>query len=109
MPRSQTVTVNGKQVTVKEKTVRELREEVIPQITNALKMDDLAGKEITDVVSLLTEKVAEFFPELTPADVDNAYPSEIEALVEAWINVNFTGVKKIYAPVLRLTQLGSAK
>ena len=36
----------------------------------------------------------------------NAYMSEIEALVEAFIDVNFTGIKRLVKPLMNLIQAG---
>jgi hypothetical protein len=45
-------------------------------------------------------------PGLAEGDIKNAYPSELEALVEAFINVNFTGLKRVSGPLLKLVQAG---
>lgn len=110
MPRSKVVTVNGKQVNVKEYKIRELREDVLPRLTSAMdnmKIEEIATKNLGDVIPILEGKLVEFFPELTEADIDEAYPSEIEALIEAWVDVNFTGLKRIYRPVLALAKMGA--
>jgi hypothetical protein len=65
------------------------------------------GMNITEIIPVFEDKLVEFFPELTPADIEESYPSEIEALVEAWIAVNFTGLKKIFKPLLSLAQMGT--
>lgn len=109
MPRSKVVTVNGKQITVKEYKIKELREDFLPKLASVLDMQELAGKEMKDLVPLFESKLAEFFPELTEADIEESYPSEIEALIEALIEVNFTGLKKIYQPLLSLARAGLAR
>ncbi|RJQ25445.1 MAG: hypothetical protein C4589_11280 [Peptococcaceae bacterium] len=109
MPRSKVVTINGKQITVKEHKIKELREEVIPKLSIVMDAQELAGKGIKDMVPVFEAKIAELFPEVTEADVDESYPSEVEALIEAWVEVNFTGLKKIYKPLLSLAQMGIAK
>jgi len=48
----------------------------------------------------------QLFPELTKDDVKNAYMSELEALVEAFVNVNFFGIKKLIQPMLKMAQAG---
>jgi len=107
MPRNKTVTINGKQVTVREHKIKELREDIIPKLSSFMDMQKLAGKEIKDIIPFFEARLAEFFPEITEADIDEAYPSEIEALLETWIDVNFFGLKKIYKPVLSLAQMGT--
>jgi len=109
MPRSKIVTVNGKSITIKESKIKELKEDVIPRLSGITDSKGLAGKEVKDIIPILESKLVEFFPEITEADIEEAYPSEIEALVEAWIEVNFTGLKKIYRPVLALAKMGLAK
>lgn len=105
MPRNKTVTINGKQVTVKEHKIKELREDVIPKLSSFIDMQELTGKDIKDIIPLFEARLAEFFPEITEADIDEAYPSEIENLLETWIDVNFFGLKKIYKPVLSLARM----
>lgn len=109
MPRSKTVTVNGKQINVKEYKVRELREDVLPKITDLLDGEKLGSKELPDLVPLLESKLVELFPGLTEADIEESYSSEIEALIEAWVDVNFTGLKKVYRPLLSFAQMGTVK
>lgn len=104
--RSKTVTVNGKQIVVKERKFKELRDEIFPKVSGILENLDL--KDIKDVFPLFQQKAAEFFPELSEADVEEAYPSEIEELIQTWIDVNFFGVKKLIAPILSLTKLGAS-
>jgi hypothetical protein len=106
--RSEIVTVNGKKVTVKEKRVIELRTEVAPKIFELFD-GGLTGLDTADLIPALQEKVSEIFPELSPEDLDNCYPSEIEALVQAFINVNFGGLKKIIPKLSGLIKAGMSK
>lgn len=106
--RTKTVTVNGKQVVVREHKIKELRGEVLPKILGALEGDDFKNKEVKDLIPVLEQKLAEFFPELSEADIEEAYPSEIEELITVWVDVNFFGVKKLMKPILSLTKLGSS-
>ena len=109
MPRSKVVTVNGKTITVKESKIRELRDDVMPKLTGSISAEELAGKEIKDIVPFLMSKITEIFPEVTEADIEESYMSELEALIEAWVNVNFTGIKRIYKPALALIKMASVK
>lgn len=106
--RSKTVTVNGKQVTVKEKRVSELRTEVFPKIASFLD-GELQNTQVTDILPLLENKLSEIFPELSPEDVDNAFPSELEELIQAFIDVNFSGLKKMVIPLFGLIKNGMSK
>lgn len=107
--RTKTVTVNGKQVVVKEQKIKELREEVAPKVFAILDTSSVQDMQTSDWIRLLESRVAEFFPELTEADIDEAYPSEIEALIQAYIDVNFSGLKKMAKPLLSFIQVGSSK
>lgn len=104
--RTQTVTVNGKQVTVKEAKIKEFKEVILPRVFGMLEGVELKDKQVVDLIPLFAEKVAEFFPELSEADVEEAYPSEIEGLIEAYINVNFSGLKKMAKPLFGLLKTG---
>lgn len=107
--RNKTVTVNGKQIVVKEKRVSELRNDVLPKVINLIDGDELKGTELNNILPLLEEKISEFFPDLSPDDVDNAYPSEIEDLIRAFIDVNFAGLKKIIPLASGLLKIGMSK
>jgi hypothetical protein len=102
--RTVTVKVNGKPVTVKELKVRELRDEILPKFKDLFK--DGANTEISSFVTGIEEKLSEIFPELVPVDLEEAYPSEIEALIEGWIKVNFFGVQKLLKPVISWAKTG---
>lgn len=51
---------------------------------------------------LLGEKLCLVIPGLTLEDIENAYPSEMEMAIAAFIDVNFTGIKKVGAPLLKM-------
>lgn len=109
MMRSKIVTVNGKSIKVQEKRIGEL-EELINNTLGNVKTDDLnnaINKEINfnTVFEILYDKLTEIFPELTQDDIKNAYPSELENLVQAFIDVNFFGIKKIIPGVMNLISL----
>lgn len=109
--RTKTVTVAGKTVIVNEKKISELKalganyKDEIDQITKANNFDDiskLAGE-------LIYARLPELFPVLKPEDIDDAYPSELEELVGAFVDVNFTGIKKIGMPLLQVILQGLKK
>jgi hypothetical protein len=111
--RTKTVTVNGKKVTVKESRVSEIKNDILPKVFSTLEGLDIKGslqdKQVTDLIPLFAEKVSEFFPEVSAEDIEDAYPSEIEELVKAFIEVNFSGLKKILIPALSLLRTGIPK
>ena len=106
--RNKTVTVNGKQVVLKEKRISELRTEVFPKIMDLLD-GGLSNIDVKDILPLLEEKISEIVPELSPEDIDNAYPSELEALIQGFIEVNFSGVKKMVPTLSGLIKVGMSK
>lgn len=106
--RSKIVTINGKKVTVKEKRIIELREEIAPKIFGIFD-GGLEGLDTADLIPFLEEKVSEIFPELSPEDIDNAFPSELEELIQAFIDVNFGGIKKILPALSGLIKVGMSK
>jgi len=105
--RSKTVEIAGKEIIIRELKIREIKDNVIPKIGTAWK--EVSGGEVAEVVDRLGEQVVDVFPELKGLDIQDCYPSEIEAFVEAWIDVNFTGVKRLLGPLLSLAKLGQDK
>ena len=109
--RSETVTIGSKTIIVKEKTVGELKglfnenKNVFDGLIKANSTDDVAS----NVNDILYSKLTELFPVLNNEDIDNAYPSELEELAGAFINVNFTGIKKAIIPLIKTTLAGLTK
>ena len=102
--RTKTVIVNGKPIFINEYKIKALKEEVLPKLEPAFKA--LTAGEISEIVDTFGQQLKEVFPELKDIDFDDCYPSEIEAFVEAWIEVNFTGLKRVAGPLLSLAQMG---
>ncbi|ABB14510.1 hypothetical protein [Carboxydothermus hydrogenoformans] len=101
--RVKTVKVAEKTVTVRELKIKEIKETVIPLITEAFG-ENITNKQLDELIPFLQENLLKLFPELTQEDLDEAYMSQIEELVEAWLDVNFFGVKKIIKPLLSFSQ-----
>ena len=103
--RTKQVTINGKTVTVKEKRVKELREQVLPMLLPAV--DELVGvdsvEQLFDKIPAFEEKIASLFDDVTVEDIENAYMSEIEELLQAFVDVNFFGLKRLLGQVFSLT------
>jgi len=105
--RSKKVTVAGKEVTVNEQRIGEL-EQLLEKYGQAI--DGLfsvnTAKELKDTVfTLLYDNLPELVPELAKEDVANAYASEIEELINAFIDVNFFGVKRLAGTLFRATSM----
>lgn len=111
MARSKDVTVlqesrkNGVMVRIKEKTLGQLEDLFNKvagvKIADILKADD-PDQLKNSIMGMLTGNIPELFPPIVTEDVKNLYPSEIEELVEAFIDVNFFGVKRLAVPFMAL-------
>lgn len=109
MPRKQVVTVSGKTITITEKRVGEI-EGLMSQLSDPFN-ETLKATTVEEVkaglLGTLYDKLpALIAPDLTAEDMKNAYPSEIEDLIGAFIDVNFTGVKRVVGPLLNLARAG---
>jgi len=107
--RNKVVSFAGKEIRVEERRIGELEKlvaELFPRSKGNIANIDLA-KEFGDLdFSILYKKLPIIFPELTKDDIKNAYMSEIETLLEAFVDVNFLGIKKLLKPMLKLAQSG---
>ena len=107
--RNKIVKFAGKDIDVKEKKIGELEilvRELFPSTKGKLKNLDKALNDLEIDWDLLYKKLPVVFPDITEDDVKNAYMSELEALVEAFVNVNFFGLKKLIQPMLKMVQDG---
>lgn len=107
MPRNKTVSVNGKDIIVQEKRIKELEGLVNKLFPGAKgKIANIDIEKAIDRIGfdLLYKEFPDIFTGLTKEDIQNAYPSELEELVEAFIDVNFTGIKRLVAPLMSLIQ-----
>lgn len=107
--RNKLVTIADKTIDVKEMRIGELEKlviELFPESKGDIKKIDISKLLEGAGFDLLYDKLPTLFPELTKDDVKNAYMSELEALVEAFVNVNFFGLKKLIQPMLKMAQAG---
>lgn len=94
----------GKKLTIREKKIKELKalaEKIGVEFQDIFKADEV-GDVLGVLTSLLNDKIPEIFPEITSDDVDEAYSSEVEELISAFMDVNFSGLKKVVTPMLKL-------
>ena len=107
--RNKTVEFAGKKIRVEEKRIGELEKIVAVlfpeskgniQKINLNKLLEQAGFD------LLYKKLPVIFPDITKEDVKNAYMSELEQLIEVFVEVNFTGLKRLIKPMMGLIQAG---
>jgi len=107
--RNKVVSFAGKEIRVEEKRIGELEKlitELFPSSKGKIANIDLAKELDALDFDILYEKLLVIFPELTKDDIKNAYMSEIEELIEAFLDVNFLGLKKLLRPMLTLAQSG---
>lgn len=100
--RTKIVKVANKEILIQEKTIGEIK-----KLVNELNMDfsKLMETEINkegflnDVLGILQDKIEVIFPQLKDIDMDNVYPSELEALIDGFLEVNFLMMKKVFMKV----------
>ena len=112
MPRNKIVKFAGKDIDVKEKKIGELEiltRELFPQTKGKLKNLDKALNDLELDWDLLYKKLPIIFPEITEDDVKNAYMSDLEALLGAFIDVNFFALKQMIPRLMLLAQTGSQR
>lgn len=107
--RNKVVSFAGKEIRVEEKRIGDLEKliiELFPTSKGKIANIDLAKEMGALDFDILYKKLPVIFPELTKEDIRNAYMSEIETLLEAFVDVNFLGLKKLLKPMLTLAQSG---
>lgn len=104
--RSKPIPFAGKEITVREHKIKELKEladKVGTDFDSIVKANDFDDVK-SAITGVLEEKLPIVFPSIKKEDIDEAYPSEIEELITAFIDVNFFGIKKVVMPLLKLAQ-----
>ena len=112
MPRNKIVPIGEKKINVQERRVGELEEltkQLFPSTKGKLKNLDKALNDLELDWDLLYDKIPVVFPEVTKEDVVNAYPSELENLIGAFIDVNFFALKQMIPKLMLLAQTGSQR
>lgn len=107
--RNKLVTIADKTIDVKEMRIGELEKlvtELFPESKGDFRKIDVSKLMEGAGFDLLYQKLPKLFPELTKDDVKNAYMSELEAVVEAFVDVNFFGIKKLIQPLMKVVQAG---
>lgn len=110
MPRTKNVTVAGKEYVVQERRIGELKAlitSLFPGSGGKLSQINPASLFELEIDEVLSTRLPELFPGLTAEDIDNAYMSELEALFEAFVDVNFFGLKRLVTPLMNLAQAGA--
>lgn len=109
MARSKKITINEKEFVVKECRIKELEALIekfkgdFDAVTTIKSAEDL--KQV--VGALLRTRLPSLIPGLQEDDISNAYPSEIEEALEGFIEVNFTGMRKLVSQIFSLAHVAS--
>jgi Ca2+-binding EF-hand superfamily protein len=107
--RNKTVEFAGKKIRVEEKRIGELEKivaDLFPESKGNIQKVDLSKLLEQAGFDLLYKKLPVIFPDITKDDIKNAYMSELEQLIEVFIDVNFTGLKRLIKPLMGLIQVG---
>ena len=108
--RNKIVKFAGKDIDVKEKKIGELEilvRELFPSTKGKLKNLDKALNDLEIDWDLLYKKLPVVFPDITEDDVKNAYMSDLEKLIGAFVDVNFFALKQMIPRLMLLAQTGS--
>ena len=99
------IVIGGQQITIKEKKIKVIKNDTMEKLPKAFEAIQSVsmGAELVDALQV---QLKEFFPELKNIDLEDCYPSEIEDFLEAWSDVNFTGLKRLFGPLMSLAQMG---
>jgi restriction endonuclease S subunit len=110
--RNKIVKFADKDIDVKEKKIGELEilvRELFPSTKGKLKNLDKALNDLELDWDLLYKKIPIVFPEITEDDVKNAYMSDLEKLIGAFVDVNFFALKQMIPKLMLLAQTGSQR
>ena len=100
--RTKIVKVADKDILIQEKTIGEIK-----KIVNDLNIDfsKLMQTELekenflSEVLSIVQDRIEILFPQLKDIDMDNVYISELENLIDGFLEVNFSMMKKVFMKV----------
>ena len=110
--RNKIVKFADKDIDVKEKKIGELEilvRELFPATKGKLKNLDKALNDLELDWDLLYKKLPVVFPDITEDDVKNAYMSDLEKLIGAFVDVNFFALKQMIPRLMLLAQTGSQR
>jgi len=110
--RNKIVKFADKDINVQEKRIGELEiltRELFPSTKGKLKNLDKALNDLELDWDLLYKKLPIVFPGLSEEDVKNAYMSDLEKLLGAFVDVNFFAIKQMIPKLMALAQTGSQR
>ena len=97
--RTKIVKVADKDILIQEKTIGEIK-----KIVNELNVDfsKLMNTELekdnflNEVLLIIEDRIEILFAQLKDIDMDNVYISELERLIDGFLEVNFSMMKKVF-------------
>jgi hypothetical protein len=107
--RNKIVKFADKDINVQERKIGELEilvRELFPATKGKLKNLDKALNDLELDWDLLYKKLPVVFPDITEDDVKNAYMSDLEKLIGAFVDVNFFALKQMLPRLMILAQTG---
>jgi len=110
--RNKIVKFADKDINVQERKIGELEilvRELFPSTKGKLKNLDKALNDLEIDWDLLYKKLPVVFPDITEDDVKNAYMSDLEKLIGAFVDVNFFALKQMIPKLMLLAQTGSQR
>mgnify|MGYP001171374423 FL=1 len=110
--RNKIVKFADKDIDVQERRIGELEilvRELFPATKGKLKNLDKALNDLELDWDLLYKKLPVVFPDITEDDVKNAYMSDLEKLIGAFVDVNFFAIKQMIPKLMALAQTGSQR
>ena len=108
MPKSIDITLGGKKYTVYECTIETLENFAgdIATLVDTMFTADKAIEAKDAATQLLYEKIPKLFPDITKEKIKKSYPSELEALATAFIDLHFFTLKRWISPLMAVIQAG---
>ena len=71
----------------------------IPRNPRHLPTADVSQFSINEVLLIIQDRIEILFPQLKDVDMDNVYISELENLIDGFLEVNFSMMKKVFMKV----------
>lgn len=108
MPKSIDITLAGKKYTVYECKIKTLEAFAgdVARLVDALFTADKVSEAKEAVTQLLYEKLPKLFPGITKEMIEESYPSELQELGKAFIDLHFFALKSLVSPLMAAIQAG---
>ena len=100
--RTKIVKVSNKEILIQEKTIGEIKKIVTDlNIDFSRLMETEIDKDnfLNEVLLILQDRIEILFPQVKDVYIYNFYISELEALVDGFLEVNFLMLKKVFMKV----------